>query len=332
MAQKHRVLVVGVGSIGERHTRCFLKTGRADVSICEVNTELRRRVSSQHGDLPAYSDFDAAMKDPFDAAVVAVPAHMHIDMAIKLAEKKIHTLCEKPLSTSFKNIDRLADAIKASGIKFVVGYTWRSNPVALAFKAALDSGQFGRPVEMILTSGQFFPHYRPAYRNIYYAKRESGGGVVQDALTHMLNLGEWLLGPITKLTADHAHLLLEDVTVEDTAHVIARHGPVLASYAYNQTQMVNESTITIVTTKGTLRMEGHERRWRWMDKPDGQWKDEVLPPMERDTAYINQADAFLDAVEGKGPLRCTLEEALQTLKVNLATLKAADEQVWQTIE
>ena len=29
----HRVLVVGAGSIGERHLRCFLATGRARVSF-----------------------------------------------------------------------------------------------------------------------------------------------------------------------------------------------------------------------------------------------------------------------------------------------------------
>ena len=40
----HRVLIVGVGSIGERHLRCFRATGRAEVSFVEINDELRRSV------------------------------------------------------------------------------------------------------------------------------------------------------------------------------------------------------------------------------------------------------------------------------------------------
>ena len=39
------VLVIGTGSIGERHTRCFLETGRCEVSICEINAELRSEVA-----------------------------------------------------------------------------------------------------------------------------------------------------------------------------------------------------------------------------------------------------------------------------------------------
>lgn len=331
MSKKHRLLVVGVGSIGERHLRCFQSTGRVEASFCETNPDLRRTIAERYGNVPAHADLDAALREKFDMAVIATPAPLHIPMAMKLVQRGMHILCEKPLSTSLDGVAQLRDAIKAAGITFAVGYTWRSNPVSMAFKKALDSGRYGRPLQFTLTSGQFFPHYRSAYRNIYYARRESGGGVVQDALTHMLNLGEWLVGPISELTADHAHLLLDGVTVEDTAHVIARHGKVLASYSYNQTQMCNESTVTIVTDKGTLRMEGHERRWRWMDKPDGQWQDEIVPPFERDTSYINQAQAFLDAVEGKEPIRCTLEDALQTLKVNLATLKTGDEHVWQKI-
>ncbi len=44
---KHRILVVGVGSIGERHARCFINTDRAEVGICEINTELRNTVSAK---------------------------------------------------------------------------------------------------------------------------------------------------------------------------------------------------------------------------------------------------------------------------------------------
>ena len=34
---RHRVLVIGVGSIGERHLRCFQQTGRCQLSFVEIN-------------------------------------------------------------------------------------------------------------------------------------------------------------------------------------------------------------------------------------------------------------------------------------------------------
>lgn len=42
-----------------------------------------------------------------------------------------------------------------------------------------------------------------------------------NALTHILNVGEWLVGPIDRLVADAGHRALPDVVVEDTAHLLA---------------------------------------------------------------------------------------------------------------
>ncbi len=48
------------------------------------------------------------------------------------------------------------------------------------------------------------------------------GGGNQNALTHLINAGEWLIGPVDRILADAAHQLLPGVDVEDTVHVIAR--------------------------------------------------------------------------------------------------------------
>ena len=64
----------------------------------------------------------------------------------------------------------------------------------------IRSGRFGEPVQIVATCGQHFPHYRPAYRDTYYRDRRTGGGAVQDALTHIINAGEWLVGPALLLS------------------------------------------------------------------------------------------------------------------------------------
>ncbi|KKK70001.1 hypothetical protein LCGC14_2928390, partial [marine sediment metagenome] len=42
----HKMLVIGTGSIGERHVRCLLNTSRATVGICEINDKLRGEVQA----------------------------------------------------------------------------------------------------------------------------------------------------------------------------------------------------------------------------------------------------------------------------------------------
>ena len=71
------VLVVGCGSIGERHLRCFQKTGRARVTACDLNPDLRQRLAATYA-VPAVADAGAAIRSTRPSARVtfAVPFEM----------------------------------------------------------------------------------------------------------------------------------------------------------------------------------------------------------------------------------------------------------------
>ena len=98
---RHRVLVIGAGSIGERHLRCFLATGRADVSFVESNPTRRDEIARLYPAARAYVDLGAALRAGKDAAVVATPAPLHATFGTRLAEASVAALIEKPLSSSF---------------------------------------------------------------------------------------------------------------------------------------------------------------------------------------------------------------------------------------
>ena len=331
MPDKKQVLVIGVGSIGERHVRCFQATGRVTAAICELDSALRQRVADQYAIDRCYEDFDRALADPCDAAVVCTPAHLHVPMAQRLVQAGVHVLIEKPLATSLEGVAELSAAVDSGPAAAAVAYVLRNHPALAAMKQAIHAGRFGRPVQIVMTSGQHFPTYRPSYRDIYYASRATGGGAIQDALTHGLNAGEWLVGPIDRLCADAAHQVLDGVEVEDTAHLITRQGDVLGCYSLNQHQAPNESTITVICERGAARLESHRNRWRWITEPGGTWVDQPCEELQRDDLFVKQANAFLDVVEGRAEPLCTLQEAVQTLRVNLAALESAETQQWRTV-
>ena len=331
MAARKNILIVGVGSIGERHLRCFQATGRADVSLCEVNTALGKTVAERLGVKRVFTDLEAATAEKPDGAVICTPAHVHIPLATTLAKKSVHLLIEKPLSTTLDGLDELRAEVAKNKLVAAVAYVFRTNPALTSMRAALRSGRFGDPVQLIAPVGQNFPFYRPGYKTTYYNSHATGGGAVQDALTHILNFAEWLVGPVNQLTADAAHQVIEGVEVEDTVNVLTRHGRVLGAFALNQHQAPNENTMTIVCTKGTVRLEAHHNRWRWQTDPTDTWHDEPSEKPERDTPFIRQAESFLDAIEGVRPPLCTLEEGIQTLRVNLAILRSIKDRQWQKL-
>jgi predicted dehydrogenase len=324
-------LIIGTGSIGERHVRCFQATNRCRVSIVEINPALRQSIAERYG-VPSYGSIEEALAAKPTASVVAVPAHLHLPIARQLAEAGVHLLIEKPLSTSLRGVSELRELVARQKLVCGVAYVYRSHPILGAMREAIASGKFGQPVELVAVCGQHFPTYRPAYREIYYKDRATGGGAIQDALTHILNAGQWLVGPITRLVADAEHQLLPGVDVEDTVHLLARHGRVQASYALNQHQAPNEVTITVVCERGTVRFEGHENRWRWLTTPGEPWQDERFPPLERDALFIEQANLFLDAIEGKRPAMCSLDEGAATLRANLAALASCERGQWISLD
>lgn len=309
----HRVLIVGVGAIGERHLRCFIDTGRATVGICEPDTERCRTVVANHGIRRAYTSFGEALEDEWDAAVIASPAPTHIPMALRLAEAGLPMLIEKPLSVDTSGVDELIGLIERTGLTVAVGYILRSHPAFAAMRKAIHSGRFGRPLQVVGVRGVHTATRRPGYDTIYYARREQGGGAIQDIMTHTLNAAEWLVGPMDLVAADAEHLGLPNVTVEDTVHVLGRHDKVMACYTLNQYQFPGENTLTFVCERGTVRMEFHQNRWRCMTEPDGEWQNHPVDIPDKDTLFRMQAAQFLDAVEGKDRPLCTVSEAHVTL-------------------
>ena len=328
----HDILVIGAGSIGERHIRCFLKTGRARVSVCEIDRALLDRMENDYDLSQACEDLgDALLSNP-RAVVIAAPAHLHIPMAIRAAEAGCHLLIEKPLSTDISGVEDLKRRVLEQRLVAQVGYTFRHHPLVAKVKDQIDQGRWGLPLQLTIVSGQHFPTYRPAYRDIYYARHETGGGAIQDALTHFLDTAQWWLGSIDRLTGDMEHLSLKGVEVEDTVNVLARHGNIMASYNLNQHQYPNESIFTLVCERGTLRLELCANRLRIMDRPDGEWEDEISNAFQRDDIFVNQANSFLDAIEGQPSISCTIDEAKHTIGCQMALLEEANQSPrWQTV-
>ena len=59
---KYRILVMGTGSIGERHVRCMLATGRAEVGFCEINDKLRGEIATKYNVCGAFSALEDVLE------------------------------------------------------------------------------------------------------------------------------------------------------------------------------------------------------------------------------------------------------------------------------
>lgn len=319
------VLVIGCGSIGERHVRTFLATGRVGVIACDNRPAIREQMAATY-QVEAVADWVPVLQNPaVTGVVIATPAPSHVEIAIRCLDAGRHVLIEKPLSLDLKNIDQLVAARDRARRYAAVAYVLHFVPGLLAAREFLRAGSFGPIRHIAVNTGQHFPLFRPAYREIYYRDRAQGGGAIQDALTHMANAVEWVAGPTSRVFCDAEHQVLEGVTVEDTVTAMARNGTALVSYSLNQFQAANDTRWDFHAETGSVRVEHNAQRWGTLARGAADWTWHAAPIRERDQIYTAQAAAFLDGIAGKPNPLCTLEEGIQTLRFNLAALQSWQE-------
>ncbi len=318
-----RVLIVGSGGIGRRHLKGYGLTGRAELAIVEPDATRRSEVSDIFGITEAYVALDDADLSSFDLAVICAPANVHLEIMRRFANARLPFMVEKPLGVSMQQVDTTLDEVAAAGIEARVGYVRRVAEETVALRDQIRAGKIGRLRLAYLNSSQDFPKYRPDFQRTYYARPEMGGGAILDAASHLFDLLIWIMGRPTDVSCMFDRLVLEGTDTEDTCLVNIRFASgAMANVTINQFQKPNVAQFEFIGDAGNLMLE--HSTLKFADDDSGAWKEtrnymDGLVPVEAHQARFRfQADAMLDAIEGKPCWLATLDEARDNLRVALA--------------
>lgn len=318
-----RVLVIGGGSIGERHLRCFLRTGQARVSMCEPREERMAFLQETYDIDEAHRDFDAVDLSAFDAVVVCTPPNLHVGMCRHAVEAGCHVLCEKPLSNTLDGLDELIALAGEKGVAAGVAFVFRHMPGFAKIRDLLREGLVGDVKLVTFKSGQQFSKFRPDYKRIYFASKEMGGGAINDACSHSLNFLQWCFGMPTELASFHDHLSDMEIETEDAALMLMRFGaggPMVQlqqnlfqkDYAILQEYVGSEGTLRL---GGRLTQAGAQPELQVFHNDDEGWQTIPMPEAERDDFFTWQAEHFLAAMRGDKAPMSTLEEGKQIVQL-----------------
>ncbi len=315
------ILVVGGGSIGERHLRCFQQSG-ATLALCDTN-EARRKEIAHRYQVESFATLDEAVARHWDAAVICTPAHLHIEHALRLLPSVRGLLIEKPLATRAEDVARLIEAQQNKPIQ--IAYVFRVHPAVLAVRELIARGLLGDLRAVTVEGGQNYPSFRPSYRQLYYARYETGGGCIQDAATHMVDLVSCVTqARFDWVFCDAANQVLDGVEVDDTAHMVGRldGGRIMFSLAENQFMIPNQLRVSLHGSLGSAELKLPEGTYGLQRRGDHDWQWNGPVVGERDDLFRRQARAFLALLAGQGENSCSLDQALHTLHVNLAALES----------
>jgi predicted dehydrogenase len=212
--------IIGLGSIGQQHLR-LAKELRPKLNIIAVRSGMGKKVEEEKLLNAMVYSLEEAIDSGIEAAIIATPAVYHVMQAIKLMERGIHVLIEKPLSHSLNNINELLKAQKKSKAVGLVGYCLRYNLGALQFNNILKNKKLGQILHVQVDCGSYLPEWRKGqdYRQSVSAKSDLGGGVLLE-LSHELDYIQLFFGEMKSVFANIQNSGTLDIDVEDSADMI----------------------------------------------------------------------------------------------------------------
>ena len=185
--------LLGTGRIAESAFVPAVKAAAGADLVAVLSRDATRgaEFARQHGIANSYDDFDALLRDPaVEGVIVATPDAMHEAQVIAAAQAGKHILCEKPMTATLAGCERMAAAVRASGVTFAMGYNNRFNTGLRRIKALLDANEVGPPryARALLTTAVQDPEGWRAQSEQARYWAMSGVG------THVLDCWRWFFG------------------------------------------------------------------------------------------------------------------------------------------
>jgi predicted dehydrogenase len=318
-----RVLVIGCGSIGQRHATNAARI--ASVSVADVDRAKATAVAASIGG-EACESVEAALAAKPDAVVIAAPHQHHLPLARAALGIGGDLLIEKPLAASLEGVAPFLR--QAAGRRVRVVCNMRFHPAIVALRAALP--MIGKPRFAQAHYGNYLPDMRPGadYRTLYCASAAAGGGVILDAI-HEIDYLMWLFGAVQRVSAEAGRLSELDIDVEDYASILLTHtGGVRSEIHLDYLQRVKRRGCVIAGSEGTLvwTSEGKSPERclvRFCAAGSSEWKVMLdQPAVDTAAPYADLMRRFLDPQAGDGDL-LDARGGAECLSVALAARQSA---------
>ena len=140
--------VVGAGRwVNLAHLPGWARDGRCQiVGVCDVDEARAAAAASTFGATLATTDYRELLKrDDIDIIDVVTRDSEHLPLNAAALEAGKHVLSEKPVAHDHREVARLAELARSSGLKTKVGLTFRYSPAVRYMKDLIRSGSLGTP-------------------------------------------------------------------------------------------------------------------------------------------------------------------------------------------
>jgi predicted dehydrogenase/flavin reductase (DIM6/NTAB) family NADH-FMN oxidoreductase RutF len=347
--RKLSVAVVGLGQWGSFHCRLLKDADpNVDLYVCGRNAENAERLARATGAKGVILGVDRAIEDPrIEALSLALPHHMHAEIAARAAGGGKHVLVEKPIATTLTDADRMIEAARAARTILMVAEDMHFRPAIRQATKMIAQGDIGEPLYLIAHAGGIM---RP--RGWKADPALMGGGILMDMGVHYVRAMRLLMGEPDEVMAARSMQIDTKMHGEDSVQLWFRsragwHAQMLFSWAGPRGHAPD---LTVCGDRGVLhiwpgagyvdlypaeprplvQMLSYVRPYSLAEKlvrPEMQRLRVQIPDADRQ-GYVSEMQEFIAAVAEKRPPVSPAEDARRDLAIVLQAYEALRTSVW----
>jgi predicted dehydrogenase len=248
--------IIGVGDVTERKSGPgFRQAERSElVAVMRRNGDLAADYARRNNVPRWYDDADKLINDPeVDAVYVATPPDSHREYVVRVAQAGKPVYVEKPMARTALECEDMISACDAAGVDLFVAYYRRAMPRFATVKELLDTGRIGQLRSVSIRNehpGQLDEADQGGWR---VDPEISGGGYFVDLGSHILDLLDWLLGPVTHAAGIATNRGGRYPAEDLVTGVFSFHSGIEGVGVWNYDSFQHQDQVEIIGTAGALR-------------------------------------------------------------------------------
>jgi len=261
-----RMAVVGMGIGGSYGPMLWNNPDAEFAAFCdrdEKKLEWRAKAYRDESGITAtpYADMEEMLeKEKLDGVIISTPSGTHHELAVKVIERGINVLIDKPVDICAEHIDEIEAALARRPVIAGVIYPMRLQAVYRGLRKIIREEILGRPLilDMRLRWHRTQEYYdRGGWRGTW---KMDGGGSLMNQGAHPMDILCWCLGRPRTVTGEYG-VLNHDIETEDWASgIIEFEGGVRSTVSTTTCAAGGDDTITFeyYGQEGRIVIRGHE--------------------------------------------------------------------------
>lgn len=322
-----KILVIGCGSIGERHIKNIKSLAAAEVIACEQDDRRLEYIKEKYK-IKAFKDYEKALADEaIDAVLVCTTTSNHIAPALAAIKRGCHVLIEKPISHTLEGVDDLIKEAGDRNLTLMTGFNYRFHPDLRRIKTLLDTGALGRLISARTHFGSNFKYRIPFhngkdYRQDYAAQKV-GGGVILDAATHLIDCMMWFFDDVDEVFCYSGKMGSLDLKAEDFAEILLKFKKgIIAGIHTDFIQQPFQRKCEIIGEAGTVSWDAVDRKVKLITASSNEWQEIKVKDKTKDM-YIEEIKHFIRCIKGEETPAAEMTIGKRVLEIALAAKKSA---------